>query len=307
LPWAGAAARSWRSGRPVHLAATLAPLRRGAGDPAYRVTPDGAVWRTARTPDGPGTLRLLARRRAGDVEAAAWGPGAGWLLDAVPSLLGDDDDPAGFVPGHPLLRATARRFPGWRLPRTRLVFEALVPAVLEQKVTGAEARRSWRELLWRFGEPAPGPAPRGMFVVPPPGQWARIPSWEWHRAGVDASRSRTIVRAARVATGLEETVGMSAAEADRRLRALPGVGVWTAAEVRQRAHGDPDAVSVGDYHLPALVGCALAGEPVDDTGMLALLAPYAGHRYRAVRLVELSGVRMARRAPRYAPRDFRRR
>lgn len=290
-PRAGEAVRWWRPGRPVDLAATLAPLRWGAGDPTFRVTPDGAVWRTARTPAGPGTLRLLASRRAGAIDAVAWGRGAGWLLDAVPSLLGDDDDPAGFVPEHPLLRATARRFPGWRLPRTGLVFEALVPAVLEQKVTGAEARRSWRELLSRFGEPAPGPAPRGMFVVPPPEAWALVPSWEWHRAGVDGCRSRTVVRAARVAARLEETAGMAGEEADRRLRTLPGVGVWTAAEVRQRAHGDPDAVSVGDYHLPRLVGCALAGEPVDDAGMLALLAPYAGHRYRAVRLVELSGVR----------------
>jgi 3-methyladenine DNA glycosylase/8-oxoguanine DNA glycosylase len=144
-----------------------------------------------------------------------------------------------------------------------------------------------------------------MRVVPAPRTWAAIPSWEWHRAGVDAKRSATVVRAAHVAGRLEETTAMPADEAVRRLRAVPGIGAWTAAEVRQRAHGDPDAVSVGDLHLPKLVGWALAGRPVDDDGMLALLAPYAGHRYRAVRMLELSGYRYPRFAPRFAPRDFR--
>jgi 3-methyladenine DNA glycosylase/8-oxoguanine DNA glycosylase len=87
---------------------------------------------------------------------------------------------------------------------------------------------------------------------------------------------------------------------------VPGVGAWTVAEVRQRAHGDADAVSVGDFHIPKLVGWCLAGRPVDDAGMLELLEPYAGHRYRAVRLLELSGTQYPRFAPRYAPRDFRR-
>jgi 3-methyladenine DNA glycosylase/8-oxoguanine DNA glycosylase len=297
--------REWRPGRPVDLHLTLGSLRHGGRDPAYSIAP-GGIWRTSRTPAGPATLRLALRRRDGVVEAEAWGPGASWLLDAVPALLGEGDDPTGFVPGHPLLREAARRAQGWRVPRTGLVFESLVPAILEQKVTGAEAWRSWRELLLRFGEPAPGPAPAWMRVVPRSAEWARLPSWEWHRAGVDAKRSRAVVRAAQVAGRLEETVVMAHAEAARRLQAVPGIGPWTAAEVMQRAHGDPDAVSVGDFHLPRLVGLALAGRPVDDDGMLALLEPYRGHRYRAVRLVELSAAALApRRSPRPAMRDYR--
>jgi 3-methyladenine DNA glycosylase/8-oxoguanine DNA glycosylase len=73
----------------------------------------------------------------------------------------------------------------------------------------------------------------------------------------------------------------------------------------QRASGDPDAVSVGDYNLPKAVGWALAGRIVDDAGMLELLAPYAGHRYRVTRLVELSGIRPPRRGPRLPVRDYR--
>jgi 3-methyladenine DNA glycosylase/8-oxoguanine DNA glycosylase len=328
-PGAGSAATplsaQWHPPFPVDVRLVLSVHRRGSRDPAYRIGADGAVWRTSRTPDGPGTLRVAAvpaPRPAGGaggagaaqaagaapatvVSATAWGPGARWLLDSLPSQLGADDEPAGFTPQHPLLRDLWRRHPGARVGRTGLVFEALVPAVLEQKVAGVEAHRAWRWLLLRFGEQAPGPAPAGMRVFPPPGTWLRIPSWEWHRAGVEAVRARTIAAAARVVGRVEEASAMKAADADRRLQALPGVGVWTSAQIRQRACGDADAVSVGDYNLPGAVGWALAGRVVDDAGMLELLAPYRGHRYRATRLIELSGARPPRRAPRLPVRDYR--
>jgi 3-methyladenine DNA glycosylase/8-oxoguanine DNA glycosylase len=239
------------------------------------------------------------------VSATAWGPGASWLLDTLPSLLGAADDPAGFAPVHPLLRDLSRRHGGLRVGRSGRVLEALVPAVLEQKVVSLEAHRAWRRLLLTFGDPAPGPAPAGMRVFPPAHAWLRIPSWEWHLAGVEAVRARTIAAAARVAGRMEEAIAMAPAEADRRLQAVPGIGPWTSAEIRQRACGDADAVSVGDYHLPAVVGWALAGRVTDDAGMLDLLAPYAGHRHRVTRLVELSGLRPPRRGPRLAPRDYR--
>ena len=287
---------------PSCLRSTLSPLGRGYGDPALRWV-DGAAWRTMLTPDGPATLRLVPGE--GAVAADAWGDGASWALAAVPGLVGAYDDVSGFAPSHPVVRDAWHRRPGLRLTRTGLVWESLVPAVLEQKVTGTEAHRSWRELLWRYGAPAPGPAPRGMRVVPAPEVWRRIPSWEWHRAGVDAKRSRTIVHAAAVAGRLEEAVALGSAGLQRRLLSLPGVGVWTAAEVAQRVLGDADAVSVGDLHIPVLVGWALAGRPLDDAGMLEVLEPYRPHRHRVVALLEVSGFRRPRFAPRYAPRDFR--
>lgn len=295
----------WRPGRPVDLRATLAPLRRGPGDPAQRVDADGAVWRCWRTAGGPATVRLVVDAAAGGVQAQSWGPGAEEALAAVPDLLGARDDPQGFRPAHPAVRDGWRRHPGWRVPRTGVVLDALVAAILEQKVAGVEAHRSWRELLLRFGAPAPGPVP-AMRVPPDAETWRRVPSWEWHRAGVDAKRAEAIAGAVRRAVALERTTALAHHDADVALRSLPGIGPWTSAEVRQRAHGDPDAVSVGDYNLPALVGTVLAGRPVDDAGMLELLEPYAGHRYRAIRMVELSGVRVARRAPRATLRDYRR-
>jgi 3-methyladenine DNA glycosylase/8-oxoguanine DNA glycosylase len=299
--------RTWHAGRPVDLGATLGPLSRGHGDPTTRLGPSGLWWVT-RTESGPATLRLVVGSSRYDVAATAWGPGADRVLDGLPELLGAGDDPSGFVPRHPVVREVWRRHPGWRVPRTARVLESLVPAVLEQKVTGREAWRAWRSLVRTYGEPAPGPAaalPTGMRVPPAPDTWRRVPSWVWHRAGVDLSRSRTIVTAAGSAGRLEQLTCVAPDEAARRMRSLPGIGVWTAAEVAQRALGDADAVSVGDYHLAAMVGTALVGEPVDDDAMLELLEPYRGHRYRAVRMIELAGIRQERHAPRYSGRDYR--
>jgi 3-methyladenine DNA glycosylase/8-oxoguanine DNA glycosylase len=306
--------RRWVAPFAVDVASVLSVHRRGTGDPAFAIDHTGAIWRACRTPDGPGTIRLAWRYVGADdrpgssvtlADAHAWGPGADWLLENVPALLGADDRPEDFVPEHLVLRELARRHGVIRIGRSCLVLESLVPAVLEQKVVGKEAWRGWRLLLRRFGEPAPGPAPAGMRVPPGPAAWASIPSWEWHRAGVEAVRARAIAAAARVAGRLEEILQLPPEQADRRLQALPGVGVWTSAEVRQRACGDPDAVSVGDYHLPAIVGMALTGRPVDDAGMLELLAPYRGHRHRASLLTWFSGVRPERRGPRLSIRDYR--
>ena len=295
--------RRWDAGRPVDLAATLGPLRRGTGDPAHRVV-GGHFWRACVTPGGAGTVALAA---AGPVVTAqAWGPGAEWLLEQLPTMLGADDDWSALdVSGVAVLQRARRARPGLRLVRTGLVLDSLVPAVLEQKVTGEEARRSWRLLLRRFGAPAPGPV-EGMRVAPSPRELLDIPTWDWHRLGVDLRRQRTIRAAATVAGRLEECVGMTAQAAQARLQSIPGIGVWTAAETAQRALGDPDAVSVGDYHLPNMVVHLLAGRPRGtDAEMLELLAPWAGQRQRVMRLIESTGIAAPRYGPRFAYTDIR--
>ncbi|HET7388311.1 MAG TPA: DNA-3-methyladenine glycosylase 2 family protein [Nocardioidaceae bacterium] len=295
--------RVWRPHWPCPVGQTLSILRKGPGDPTYRVDPDGTVWRGIGTPEGPAGLRLRTQRD-GAVHATAWGDGAAWALDSVPAMLGGRDDPAGFTEmcrEHQVLREAHRRHPHWRVTRTGLVLEALVPAIIEQKVTGQEAFAGFRTLVHWYGERAPGPHPR-LWVQPSPQTIRTIPSWEWLKMHVDPARSRTAVLVAQRASALERTVGLPAGEVDRRLRSIPGVGVWTSAEVRFRAHGDADAVSFGDYHIPADIGWALTGEPVDDAGLEALLAPYRPHRYRVQRLVELAGIARPRRGPRMAPR-----
>ncbi|MFF0462962.1 DNA-3-methyladenine glycosylase family protein [Streptomyces mexicanus] len=295
--------RTWVPEGPLDLGLVLGPLRRGPGDPTFRATPDGSIWRASRTPLGPGTLRVSMH--GGAVRGQAWGPGAEWLLEQLPELLGAADDPSAFEPRHRLLALTRHRRPGLRLTRTGLVLESLIPSILEQKVTTVEAYAAWRTLVRKYGEPAPGPVPVRMYVMPTPRAWALIPSWEWHRAGVDDKRASTVLRAVRVAARLEEAVRMPPEAARERLEVVSGIGPWTSAETVQRSHGAPDAVTVGDLHLPGIVGFALAGDRhADDAEMLRLLEPYAGQRHRAARLILLSGRVPPRRAPRMPRGDI---
>jgi 3-methyladenine DNA glycosylase/8-oxoguanine DNA glycosylase len=296
--------RRWVPGRAVDLAGTLAPLRRGSGDPAHQLDPASGFWLASRTPDGDGALQLSAR--SGVVTGRAWGGGAAWLLDRLPRLLGAEDDWSHLdLTGHDRLAAVARRHPGVRLPSTGRVIEALVPAVLEQRVTGLDARRAWRGLLRAFGAPAPGPR-EGLRVPPSAAALLEVPTWDWHRFGVDLQRQRAIRAAATVAARLEECVDLDPDAALARLRVVPGIGPWTAAETVQRALGHPDAVSVGDYHLPNVVTYFFTGRPRGtDEQMLELLRPWAGQRQRVMRLLELSGVGAPRFGPRLAPVDIR--
>ncbi|MEY2453802.1 MAG: hypothetical protein QOD92_3376 [Acidimicrobiaceae bacterium] len=252
------------------------------------------MWRATHTPDGPGTIHV--RHDGG--EAEAWGPGATWLLARAPAMTGALDSLDGFDPSqHPVVAQLAHRMSSMRLPRTERVLDALVPAVLEQKVTGGEARRAWADLVRLLDEPAPGPVP--LLLTPSAARLQEIPSYAFHRMGVERKRADTIVRCARVAHRLEEAVGLGTDVLDQRLCSIPGVGPWTSAEVRLVAMGDADAVSVGDFHLPHSVAFALAGEiRGDDDRMLELLAPFAGHRGRVVRLIERAGITAPRRGPR---------
>ncbi|MEI6253200.1 MAG: DNA-3-methyladenine glycosylase 2 family protein [Mycobacteriaceae bacterium] len=282
---------------PVSPGHTLAPHRRGPGDPCFHIV-DGVIWRTSLQRSGPVTARI-SRPAPDSVHCQAWGDGAEEFIGNLPALLGADDDAGDFQPAHPTVALAQRRVPHLRIGRTGRVLEALIPAVLEQRVQGIDAFRSWRLLVTRYGTAAPGPAPGGMRVPPPPQVWRRIPSWEFHRANVDPGRARTLVGCAQRADTLERLCGRPGADARQAMTALPGIGVWTAAETAQRALGDADALSVGDYHLASMIGWTLLGHPIDDPAMEELLEPMRPHRYRAVRLLEVSRLaHLPRRGPR---------
>jgi 3-methyladenine DNA glycosylase/8-oxoguanine DNA glycosylase len=278
----------------VDLVLTLGPLRHGPGDPTIRFEGSVAWWAT-RTTDGPATLRLAPAAEGWRV--MAWGRGAERAAAQVPRLLGDEDDPTRLVLPSGRLRDLAARLPGLRFGRSDAVLASLVPAIIEQKVTGSEAQRAYRGLVLRFGEAAPGP---GRLFLPPAAETlARLPYHELHPLGLERRRAQTLIGVARVATRLEAATLLPPEDALARLRAVPGVGAWTAAETARTAFGDPDALSLGDFHLPHLVAWVLAGEPrADDRRMLELLEPYRGQRARLVRILELSGIR----PPRYGPR-----
>jgi 3-methyladenine DNA glycosylase/8-oxoguanine DNA glycosylase len=283
---------------PASPGATLSPLRRGPGDPTFQLGADRAIWRTTLLPSGPVTARIQ-RTGPAAVRTQAWGAGAVEFLAGLPAYLGADDDRSDFAPTEPTVAAALRAVSHLRLGRTDQVLEALVPAILEQRVPGKDAFRAWRLLVTKFGTRAPGPAPDRMRVPPPAEVWRRIPSWEFQRANVDPGRARTIVGAAQRADALERLRARPAEAAREALTSLPGVGVWTAAEVAQRAFGDPDALSIGDYHVSKMIGWTLLGHPIDDDAMVELLEPMRPHRHRVVRLLYESGLA---REPRHGPR-----
>ncbi|TLM74613.1 DNA-3-methyladenine glycosylase [Pseudarthrobacter sp. NamB4] len=317
LAAAADAALRWYPGGPYDLGRTLGPLLRGNSDPSFCVQ-GGVIWNAFTTTDGPVTLRLSfaggpeAEHR---VDVQAWGPGTAAAVRAVPRLLGSGDDwrefdePAFHATLPRMVREARRRSLAVRLPASGRVVDQLVPIILEQKVTVIEARRAYRYLLHRYGTPAPQAgslAPAGLVLPPTAGRWLQVPSWEWHKAGVGPQRSATVMRALRSAVALERLAALPAAEAAAKMQAIPGVGIWTAAEVVQRTHGCPDSISVGDYHLAAYVGAALTGRRTDDAGMLRLLEPWKGHRQRVVRMIQATGFRKPTFGPRITIQDHRR-
>jgi 3-methyladenine DNA glycosylase/8-oxoguanine DNA glycosylase len=295
---------------PVDPVGTLSLLRRGGLDPCTRVDGTGAFWWATRTAGGPATLRVW--REGSTVCAQAWGEGGEGLLERLGELIGASRPPLDTL-GHPALDAARRRVPGLRLPRTGALVEALLPAVIEQRVAGLEARRSWAGLVRLLGDRAPGPGPGDgappMLLLPPdPERLSRLRDWDLHRLNIERGRADPLRVVARRAGAVDRLArqAVEPAEVRRRLvEELPGVGVWTAAEAAIRALGDEDAVAVGDYNLFKHVGWALTGRPAaDDAEMLRLLEPWTGRRGLVVQLV-VAAVRMPRRAPRMAVRDFR--
>ncbi|TDC73387.1 DNA-3-methyladenine glycosylase 2 family protein [Micromonospora sp. KC606] len=298
------ARRSLRPPADHRLAATVRALTFSPYDPCARIVA-GVFWYATRTPAGPASLSL--RADSGQLLAEAYGPGADWIVDRADAIAGLRDDLAGFAElaaAHPLVARLAARHRGLRMPATGQLFPRVLRAVLEQKVTGTEAYRAYAATVRHFGEPAPGPM-QPLLLPPTPEAIAAAPYWVFHPFGVEQRRADTLRRAAALADRLERCV--DSAEATRRLTAVPGIGPWTAAEVVRVAYGDPDAVSVGDYHVPNTVAWALAGEARgDDARMLALLEPFRGHRGRVCLLLAAAGIQAPRFGPRMPIRSFAR-
>lgn len=274
--------------RPLDLRRTLAPL--------HGTFREGAWWHTARTADGPATLRVT--RTASTLDGEAWGSGAGRLLERVAGIGGLEDTPEAFSTGHPVVAELHRRNPGLRFGATGDVYAQLVVAIVGQKVTGTEAGRAMAGLRRVFSDPAPGPA-AGLMLPPEPERIAGARYWDLHPLHLEKKRAETLITAARKAQRIESLADVGAAEAAKTLLALPGVGPWTVAETLARSHGDPDQVSVGDYHIKNLVAFHLTGRARGtDQEMLEVLEEFRPHRGRVVRLLHQLG-----HAPKFGPRS----
>jgi 3-methyladenine DNA glycosylase/8-oxoguanine DNA glycosylase len=288
----GGSPRTRFVGEDVDLEATFFPMRRGTGDPTMRIG-GGEVCRATRTPDGPATVRFA--RADGGIQVDAWGTGSAWVIDRAHEWLGLADGAERFGPPPGIVRNARRRLPGLRIPKTGLIVEHAVPSVLEQKVTGVEARRAYRRLVRSLAEPAPGPA---ILLLPPdPERLASLPYYAMHPFGVEQRRA-VVIRSLGARAPWIDAAG-TPSESAARLRSIRGIGPWTVAEVARLGLGDADAVSIGDYHLPHLVAWTLAREPrATDERMLELLEPYRPFRGLVQLLLERSGAR----APAFGPR-----
>ena len=265
------------------------------GDPSYRFAGPEAL-RATRTAKGPATLWFHDR---GDrLEARAWGPGAELALAQVPALTGLEDRTADdFRPTDEPVRSWLKRARTHRIGGGGPIAEILLPTIVAQKVVGKEARESWRRLVWHFSDPAPGP---GRLRLPPrPEDVAAEPYETFHLFGIEKRRADALSRAAALCPRVERLVAELPADSEPATRraavsepilSTRGLGPWTEAHVALFAFGDPDAVLVGDYHLPSLVTNTLADEPKGtDERMLELLEPWRGHRARVVRLLSQHG------------------
>jgi len=282
---------------PLGLYHTFNAYRLSGLDPTARME-RGRVLLATRTPDGPATLLVARSGEPSRLVVRAWGSGAEWLVERVPALVGDADDPTGFPASPPVVADLKRRFPGMRIGAAPSPFEATVRVLLRQRVTYELAVRSWARLVRLAAEPAPGPSE--LLLPPAPHYLARLPGYRYRQAGVDGQRSRVIRRLAELdearpgqrlrslAKGAPEKIAAA-------LRAVPGIGPWTAGMAAGLAFGDPDAVVCGDLHLPRTIAWVLAGETrADDDRMLELLEPYRGHRFRLIRMLWAAN----KRAPR---------
>jgi 3-methyladenine DNA glycosylase/8-oxoguanine DNA glycosylase len=281
----------------IDLAKTLAPLKMGRSDRTALIG-QSDIWRATRTPDGPASQQI--RRVGSEIESRSWGPGAVWLAERAPVLVGCNDDTADFPMVNEAMTKLHKANNSFRILCTQNIWEALIPAVLGQKVTALEAKRSYAHIVRHFGELAPLPDGAPRLVLPPDAERVCMsPSHVFHAAGVEAKRGDIIRNAAIYAHRLREAADLPTSTANELLSKLPGIGPWTVAEIGLVALGDADAVSVGDYHLKNWVSWNMAAQPRGtDEEMLALLEPYRPHRGRVVKYLQMGG----HAPPRYGPR-----
>lgn len=278
---------------PIDLPRTLGWYRHGRVDPTTRLDAWSfvhACW----TPDGPAEVRLDWSR--GELAVAGWGPGAEWAMRSAVAMTGADRRPPVVPDIHPLVTLAAHRWQGVRTGASGDLYGALLPTILEQRITSGEAKRQWAALCRELGDRAPGP--HGLLLPPRPDRLAGRPAWWFHPLGIEAKRARAVVEVGRIADRLWDWVQLPVDELATMLARVRGIGPWTVGSVLGPVRGDDDAVAVGDYHIPNMVAFNLAGEPrADDARMLSLLEPFRGVRGRVIRLLGMAG----RRAPAFGP------
>lgn len=145
----------------------------------------------------------------------------------------------------------AKAHPGLRVPGALNGYEMAVRAVLGQQISVQAATTLSGRFATAFGEPIETPFPRLARLTPTPERVAQAEPEELIALGIIRARAKTILGLSQaVADG--EIVLESGGDAEQTmtaLKALPGIGEWTAQYIAMRALAYPDAFPHTDLGL----------------------------------------------------------
>ncbi len=278
--------------------------------PGVEVVEPGFYRRSIRLPDGPGWLEIRPEMPHGrgsfelrlEVHAPIGRELVG-LVERVRQLFDLEADPLALsdhLGRDPMLAPLLQAHPGLRAPGAWDGFELAVRALLGQQITVAGATTLAGRLAAAFGEPAPFESAGLSRLFPTPEILAQA---DVHRIGLPRARGEAVRELARLtASGqLDLTPAADESETLRRLRAIPGVGEWTAQYVAMRALRDPDAFPSSDLGLRSATVVAgvlpAAHAPRGAPGRATSAPPTPGARSRPI----LSTADLARRAEAWRP------
>jgi len=154
------------------------------------------------------------------------------------------------------LGALAQAHPGLRVPGAFDGFEVAVRAILGQLISVAAARTLAGRFAAAFGDPLATPFDGLRTVFPTAERIADASPAQVAKLGMPSARARSVIALARaVAGGHLELVPNADIEATlEALRALPGVGEWTAQYIAMRALAWPDAFPHTDLGVMRALG-----------------------------------------------------
>ena len=150
----------------------------------------------------------------------------------------------------------AEQRPGLRVPGAFDGFEVAVRAIVGQQVSVAAARTVAGRLAAAFGDPVETPFASVSRIFPTAERVARLPYGQIARLGMPGARAKTIIGIARaIADGKLDLMPNAGIDATlEKLRALPGIGEWTAQYLAMRALAWPDAFPHTDLGVMRALG-----------------------------------------------------
>ena len=170
------------------------------------------------------------------------------VIARVRAWLDLDADPAAI---HAVLGADFPALAGLRVPGTLDGFELAVRAVVGQQVTVAAARTLTTRLVERFGTPLATPIDGLTRLFPTPATLAAASGDELGQLGLVRQRQAAIHALAQAVSSGQISLhaGADVQTTMDSLKALPGIGAWTADYIALRALRWPDAFPSGDVAL----------------------------------------------------------